>query len=121
LRGLQPPEYAKLEFSRLCWGPNFGDETPGFWNVLISQVLNFQAVAKIARSKMGRVLVETCDKRVSKLTLQFQFSKNIGLSGGVYFNQLRWPNLGEIFGRVEEPLSPNALAWGSSVAEHGKH
>jgi hypothetical protein len=49
------------------WGPNFGDETPGFCQIAKSQVLKVQALAKIARSKMGRVLEKTHLERVPTL------------------------------------------------------
>jgi hypothetical protein len=68
-------ERGKPDFSRVRRGPNFGDETPGFWNVAMSQVLIVQALAKFARSKTGRVLVETCGDRVPKSRSAFSVIK----------------------------------------------
>jgi hypothetical protein len=66
LLGLQLPEHAKLDFSHMRWGPNFGDETPGFCHLSMSQVLNVQALAKIECSKTSRLLDKTYGNCVPK-------------------------------------------------------
>jgi hypothetical protein len=59
LVGLRPLKCRQPDFSRVRWGPHFGDETPGFCHMAMSQVLSVQALAKFACDKMGRILVKT--------------------------------------------------------------
>ncbi len=74
---MRPLKTRQAEFCHASWGPNFGDETPGFCHIAMSQVLSVSSPCDILmfqnESTFGR------NVRLSafqKFTLRFQLSKS---------------------------------------------